>query len=73
MDGTSPQGILIYLAIAMIVAGASAVRKPIQKFNHGVKIVAMDTGKGASQPFRHPKKDAKFIGSHIKHFFKGDR
>lgn len=57
MNGTT---LAIALAAAVIFYGGKAVV-------HGVKVVAVDTAKVVSHPFRHPKKDAKAVAHAVSH------
>jgi len=58
--------IIIVAAISAAVTLIGPIRRPVVH-------VSVAAGHAVSQPFRHPKKDAKAVGGHVFHFFKGDR
>lgn len=63
MDG---RVLIVCALVAMTYLGGHAV---VKKVGPPVKKAAIVV----SQPARHPVKDAKAVGGHIYHFFKGDR
>lgn len=61
-------GVKSWIAVSLV--GLSLV---LPKTRGPVLHAAKKAGQVVSQPFRHPKKDSKAAGSHLYHFFKGDR
>jgi len=56
-----------------IIGLCSALIGAVPKIRKPVVAATKATARAVSQPVRHPKKDAKAVGGHVYHFFKGDR
>lgn len=56
-----------------IVSLCAALVGAVPKIRRPVVTATKVTARAVSQPLRHPKKDARAVGGHVFHFFKGDR